>query len=115
MKRHTPKPSVKAMTPASRRSLLAAIDPVALVGLLDDRHSDNKPSAYEQLYDNAVKTAVSQHGKEAIAFAKILDDVQSAVGIKDAIRIAGFVQGFEICRQLMLGDLHLEQLRGGAR
>ena len=35
--------------------------------------------------------------------------------VLDVIRQAGFVQGFETCRQLLLGELDLAPLQGGAK
>jgi hypothetical protein len=66
--RPTKKPAA-APSSATRRSFLAAIDPL-----------------------------LERSGQEAINFAKLLEDVDSATGVETATRQAGFIVGFECCR-----------------
>jgi hypothetical protein len=104
----------KTPAPPSRRDVLAGLDPVALVEILDTHFDDDgSRSTYRRLYRDA-KAAILAHDAQAVHVAALLEQVDAAVDVEAAIRQAGFVQGFEICRQLLLGELDLAALKGGA-
>ena len=104
---------VKTSQPAERRQYIAEIDPLTLFGLLEHHFDDADSSPYRRLYSETRADVLQV--QEAVEFAALLDNVDEANGVEVATRAAGFVLGFETCRQLILGELDLEALKGGAR
>lgn len=102
-----------------KREALAGVDPFVLVELLDTHYGDlgdDDGSSYRRLYARARATLLERDGQEAVNFAALLESVDAAVGVEAAMRRAGFIQGFEVCRQLLLGELDLAALgKAGAR
>lgn len=112
--------SPPSATPATRRVFLAGVDVGALVELLDfhfDDNGDNNGSPYRRLYTQTRATLLERDGQEAVNLAHLFESVDAACVVEDAMRRAGFVVGFEVCRQLLLGDLDLTALSttGGAQ
>lgn len=112
-----PKPSSQpSATTPTRRAVLAGMDPVALVGLLDNEFTDSgiDSEPYRRLYKQSLAALLEREGPEAVRFAKLIESIEPACGVELAMRRAGFVVGFEACRQLLLGELDLAALKGGA-
>ena len=59
----------------------------------------------------------SRAGEGVVALAALLDAIEDAIGVDEAAREGGFVQGFECCRLLLLGEfpLDVDVLPSGAR
>lgn len=94
---------------ATRRTFLAGVDPVKLCEFLEDHYTDTgglDGSAYRRLYADSL-AAFLEPDIEAVHFAKLLDSVDAACLVESAMRQAGFVVGFECCRQLLLGELEI--------
>ena len=100
--------------PLTPRSLLSSVDPLQLYEILGRHFEDNggpDGSAYQRFYKELLSTLLEADGQEAVNFFKLIDNVDAFSCVEDRIRNAGFVQGFECCRQLLLGELDLEGLR----
>jgi len=109
--------AVAAETPRARRRAILAIDPLVLKAALDDQLDDVDASPYRRQYLTVRHAALARAGQGAVALAALLDAIEDAICVDEAAREGGFVQGFECCRQLLLGGLPLdvEVLLGGAR
>jgi len=105
---------------APRRTFLEGIDAAELFEMLERRFDDAggaDGSAYRRLYKESLATFLDQDGPDAVNFAKLLDAIDGAPClVEDAMRKAGFVLGFECCRQLLLGELAIPTVKntGGA-
>ncbi len=113
------KPAPKsARSHVAPRAFLSDLDPAHLVQILDDHFEDNgdaKGSPYRRLYRQARQKFFENEGRETVDLAALLfGNIDGACLIEDALRSAGFVVGFETCRQLLLGELDLKALKGGA-
>ena len=91
--------------------------------MLENHYSDND-SAYRRLYTESLSAFLEEDGPDAVNFAKLLDAIDGPPClVETSMRKAGFILGFESCRQLLLGDLDLDGLKddssaaakGGAR
>lgn len=98
----------------ARRTFLAELDVRDLIQLLQEKELD-ATAPYYQLYNESRERFLEENGLEAVNFAKLLRSVDASAGVEAAIRDAGFVVGFQTCRQLMLGELDLEAIKAGAR
>lgn len=97
------------------RAFLWGLDPVKLVDLLDTHFDDDggpKGSPYRRLYRETLESLLVESG--AVAFAALLDEIDDSIEVETAMRQAGFVVGFETCRQLLLGELDVAALKGRA-
>lgn len=102
-------------TPATpkRTTFLAGFDPTDLLCLFEDTQDDlNTP--YRALYQQLRTEFLQQHGPATVSIAALLDRIDDCL-VEDSFRQAGFVLGFQVCRQLMLGEIDIERLKGGAR
>lgn len=71
----------------------------------------------EGLYERARDGYLQQFGKPTMNVAALVKEMDDCL-LELAIRRAGFLVGFEACRQLLLGELDLAALQaktGGAR
>jgi hypothetical protein len=103
----TKKRTTKKQT--SVRAFLGGIDVIKLSEVLEEISS---PSylLYVKLRDQFL-----EHDEQAVSFAKLLDAIDDGPAIVEgAMSQAGFVVGFECCRQLLLGELDAS-LKGGAK
>jgi hypothetical protein len=102
----------------ARRVFLGGLDPIKLVEMLDDKFQDNGAkdgSPYRRLYVQTLKALLKRSSPDAINFKALLDGIDGAgCEVETAMCNAGFVVGFEVCRQLLLGELDLPALKGGA-
>jgi hypothetical protein len=102
--------------PSDRRVYLAGLDPAGLVQLLDesfDDIGDKDGSPYRQLYTQTLNALLKKGGEEGVHFEQLLRNVDAWIDVEESIRHAGFIVGFETCRQLMLGELDLSAMKGG--
>jgi hypothetical protein len=103
-------------TPVAPRDFLAGADAATLFEFLENHYTDRGDedgSPYRRLYREAREAALEMHG--AVEFAALLDAVDESTGVETATRRAAFIVGFDYCRQLLLGTLDLEALKGGAQ
>jgi hypothetical protein len=95
------------------RDAIAGVDAVQLSGWvlynLDDAASGGFTRMYEELRETFI--ADKDNGVEALHFARLLEQVDTFVGVETATRQAAFVIGFECCRRLLLGELDLQALK----
>jgi hypothetical protein len=101
---------LKAFPPSTtRRTFLAGVDVITLSEVLE--HTDSPAYLlYTDLLENFLR-----HDQQAVAFAKLLNAIDDGPAVVEgAMRQAGFVVGFEYCRQLLLGELEIPALKGGA-
>ena len=92
----------------------------AIVDLLDTAFQDNgereDASDHRRVFKEAL---VAQLASDDNPGAGPLYHTVSQIGdfcmLEDAIRRAGFAQGFLACRQLLVGELDLSTLKGRAR
>jgi hypothetical protein len=85
--------------------------------MLDMHFGDNggeDGSPYRRLYQQSLAAFLQREGRSAVEFAELLENVDAAVPVVEAMRRAGFVVGFDVCRQFLLGELDLEALKSGA-
>jgi hypothetical protein len=109
--------AVAAKTRRTSQRAVLAIDPLVLKAALDDQLDNGDASPYRRQYLTVRRAALARAGQSVVALAALLDAIEDAIGVDEAAREGGFVQGFECCRQLLLGGLPLdvEVLPGGAR
>jgi hypothetical protein len=103
-------PKAPATPSLDRRKFFGGLDPLALCELLDNRYVDNGTSPYQKLFQETFDLLL-QRDVDSVHFAKVLDGVDVFAGVEDAIRVAGFCQGFRACQELLLGELDLEALK----
>jgi hypothetical protein len=72
-------------------------------------------AGYRRLHAQSLAAFLEREGRSAVEFAELLENVDAAVPAVEAMRRAGFVVGFDLCRQLLLGELNLDSLKDGAR
>jgi hypothetical protein len=94
-----------------------ALDPLVLKAALDDQFDDGDASPYRRQYLTVRRAALARAGEGVVALAALLDEIEDAIGVDEAAREGGFVQGFECCRLLLLGEFPLDVgvLPSGAR
>ncbi len=113
--RRTRKPNPTTKPAATRRTFLAGIDAIELFEMLERHYDDDggaDGSAYRRLYRESLKAFLERDGPEAVTFAQLLEAIESAGLVETDMKKAGFVVGFECCRQLLLGELDLDVLKG---
>jgi hypothetical protein len=67
------------------------------------------------LFDRTFERLLQERGEpDAPDFAKLLNAIDAYISVEVATRGAGFVLGFEACRQLMLGETESNIMKGGA-
>jgi hypothetical protein len=99
---------------AGPRTFLGGIDAAELVELLENHFTDtggDDGSPYRRLYRQSLAMFLAAEGQEAVHFAALLNSVDAAIGVECAMRSAGFIVGFQTCRQLLLGDLDLDAVK----
>jgi hypothetical protein len=96
---------------SAARAQLGAIDPGMLFALLENHFTDIDTSPYRRLYAESRAALLQVDAPGAVAFADLLEAVDEFAGVETATRGAGFVVGFETCRQLLLGELDLAALK----
>src|SRR2546427_517447 len=99
--------------PSARRVFLAGLNPLAIVDLLDDRYQDTggpDGSPYRRGYEE-LKASLIAHDSNAVALFALFNEADASGMVEAAMRQAGFVQGFDACRQLILGELDLAALK----
>jgi hypothetical protein len=106
-----------AETSRARQRAVLALDPLVFKAALDDQLDDGDASPYRRQYLTVRRAALVRAGEGVVALAALLDAIEDAIGVDEAAREGGFVQGFECCRLLLLGELLLdvEVLPSGAR
>jgi hypothetical protein len=104
-------PRTKAAPKTARRSL-SIVDAGELFELLENQYPETD-STYRTFYARARATALKE--EKSADLAGLIDQVDGAAGVEYATRRAGFLLGFEICRRLLLGELDVQALKGGAR
>jgi hypothetical protein len=96
----------------TRRTFLSGLDAVQLFEMLERHYDDDggpDGSAYRRLYRESLETFLEQDGPEAVNFKKLLESIDGAPClVEDGMRKAGFILGFECCRQLLLGELKVD-------
>jgi hypothetical protein len=98
--------------PRSRgASPLADINALALKELLDEHFDDVDISPYRALYAQVREAALARRGDSVVRLAELLDQIDDMCEFEGAVADAGFVLGFECCRQLLLGELDLRRLK----
>jgi hypothetical protein len=96
-----------AETSRARRAVLA-LDPLVLKAALDDQLDNGDASPYRRQYLTVRRAALVRAGEGVVALAALLDAIEDAIGVDEAAREGGFVQGFECCRLLLFGELPLD-------
>jgi hypothetical protein len=88
-----------------------------LKAALDDQFDDGDASPYRRQYLTVRRAALVRAGEGVVALAALLDAIEDAIGVDEAAREGGFVQGYEFCRLLLLGERppDVEVLLSGAR
>ena len=106
-----------AETSRVRQRAALALDPLVLKAALDDQFDDGDASPYRRQYLTVRRAALARAGEGVVALAALLDAIEDAIGVDEAAREGGFVQGYECCRLLLLGELPLDVgvLPSGAR
>jgi len=101
----------------ARQRAVLALDPLVLKAALDDQFDDGDESPFRRQYLTVRRAALVRAGESVVALAALLDAIEDAIGVDEAAREGGFVQGFECCRLLLLDGLPLdvEVLPSGAR
>ena len=99
----------------ARQRAVLALDPLVLKAALDDQFDDGDESPFRRQYLTVRRAALVRAGESVVALAALLDAIEDAIGVDEAAREGGFVQGFECCRLLLLGGLDVEVLPSGAR
>src|SRR5579884_2947517 len=101
----------------------AFYDPLDLYRLIEDTDSSNS-SQYRVLLETTKQRVLKEHGNQAERFAEMLDQIDTLPAlVEDAVRAAGFVAGFNACRQLLVNgtdilkgtDLKAAKPKGRAR
>jgi hypothetical protein len=95
--------------PQRPRTFIAGLDPVELSQFLD-RHFDGSRSNYWTLYNDVRALFLEHEGETTVKVAELLTALDDCL-VEAAFRQAGFVIGFEVCRQLILGEIDLETLQ----
>ena len=100
-----------------RQRAVLALDPLVLKAALDDQLDNGDASPYRRQYLTVRRAALVRAGEGVVALAALLDAIEDAIGVDEAAREGGFVQGFECCRLLLLGEppLDVEVLPSAAR
>lgn len=114
----TTKPSRLSVTASPRRTFLGGVDPASLIDLLDNYFTDTGDadgSPYQRLYVQARAKYLKADGGNVEAIANLLSEIDGMSCVEDAMRRAGFLVGFECCRQLLLGELDPATLQDGAK
>lgn len=101
----------------TRHTVIGGIDPIGLSLLLENHYDDTggpEGSWYRRIYQDVLDELLEGF-PQAAAIRHLLDAIDDGPAIlEESMRRAGFVVGFQCCRQLLLGELDLEQLKGGA-
>jgi hypothetical protein len=107
---HSTLASFAAATETSRvrQRAVLALDPLVLKAALDDQLDNGDASPYRRQYLTVRRAALVRAGESVVALAALLDAIEDAIGVDEAAREGGFVQGFECCRLLLLGELLLD-------
>lgn len=95
-------------TSRARKRAVLALNPLVLKAALDDQLDDGDASPYRRQYLTVRRAALVRAGEDVVALAALLDAIEDAIGVDEAAREGGFVQGFECCRLLLLGELPLD-------
>lgn len=95
------------VVPRSRRAFLAKLDPQQVWRLVD---IDNTTGPYASLYTDLRDAYLEQYGPNTVNIAALIGKLDDCL-VESAFSEAGFVLGFEVCRQLLLGELDLDALR----
>lgn len=93
-----------------RRTVLGGVDPLQLFEMLETKFTDRggaDGSPYRELYRATFTALLAADGSEAVHLFALLDEVDAWSPVEYNIRKAGFVVGFEVCRTLILGPLHV--------
>jgi hypothetical protein len=106
---HSTLASFAAATETSRvrQRAVLALDPLVLKAALDDQLDNGDASPYRRQYLTVRRAALVRAGEGVVALAALLDAIEDAIGVDEAAREGGFVQGFECCRLLLFGELPL--------
>ena len=91
-----------------RQRAVLALDPLVLKAALDDQLDNGDASPYRRQYLTVRRAALVRAGEGVVALAALLDAIEDAIGVDEAAREGGFVQGFECCRLLLFGELPLD-------
>jgi hypothetical protein len=118
-KKKTPR-SKRSTSKGATRRRLGGLNVVRLFAFLEHHYDDNgttlDASWYRRLYAQSRAAFLKDEDPAALPFADMLEHIDAATGVETATRKAGFVVGFECCRQLILGELGFEmQKDGGVR
>ena len=95
---------------------MAGVDVSVLIDVLDNQFSDDGMGANASDYQRVfVQQRDARLCDSGAALYKTVEQIEDFTLVEDAIRQAGFIQGFQVCRQLLAGDLNLSALKAGAR
>jgi hypothetical protein len=97
-----------AETSRARQRAVLALDPLLLKAALDEQLDNGDASPYRRQYLTVRRAALVRAGEGVVALAALLDAIEDAIGVDEAAREGGFVQGYECCRLLLLGELPLD-------
>jgi hypothetical protein len=94
--------------PQSTRTFLTELDPARLVKLLEEAHDDAYGlERYQEMRERFLEDA----GDQYVKLAELFEQLDNFGTIEQVFRRAGFVTGFDACRQLILGEIDLSALK----
>jgi hypothetical protein len=106
-------PKAPATPVANRRTFLAGLEVEAFYEMLD-QNLDDIDSGFSKLHEQVYEAELKKLGQDSSSFARLLESVDVYSGVGMAAKKAGFVLGFEVCRQLLLGEIEAPEAEGGA-
>ena len=111
-------------TPKKTSEVLTGVNLVAFTELLDRAYDDNGKGEHasdyrrvfqEELVEQLASRENSGERGSTPALYELLSDIADFCFVEDAIRRAGFAQGFLIARQLLAGELTMSAVAKAAR
>jgi hypothetical protein len=106
------KKTPSTVVPPSPRTFVAGLDPVRLVEIVDEYYGRPDQSVpYKTQYQELRAYFLDDFGENCATLANLFSQLDDFAIIEEAFRRAGFVLGFNVCRQLLLGELDIEALK----
>lgn len=99
--------------PQTPRTFIAGLDPVHLVEILDEyyeRGPARGTAPYQTQYEELRTYFLEDFGQDCTDLARLFSHLDNFAIVEEAFRRAGFVVGFNVARQLLLGELDLTAL-----
>lgn len=111
--------NVRRKKPTSSPVSLDGIDVRWLVKILDesfdDRGTGKDASDYRRVFHEELEDELLNN-RSRVNLYHVCEQLQGFFEVEDAIRHAGFIQGFMVCKQLLLGDPQIsDAVSGGVR